>query len=202
MVQRSKRDENPLQNDAFIARLKAREPEALQRFFEHYFQRLYSYVRGMVRDEHESEDLTQEIFLNLQRSLDRFDGSRDLDPWVYTIATNKVRDHWRSRRHHDSLSSVSVERDGALERFSRDDESPSHELERKDNQRLLRAAIAKLSDKNRSTLLMRAEGHSFDAIGQALGSNEVAVRKRYSRALEALRELLFEPGTPSLQLAN
>ena len=40
--------------------------------------------------------------MHVYRALPSYDPARDLRPWVFTIATNKVRDHWRSRRHADS----------------------------------------------------------------------------------------------------
>ena len=48
---------------------------------------------------HLAEDLTHEVFLRLNRALDRLDPDRDPTGWVFTVATNCVRDHWRSRSH-------------------------------------------------------------------------------------------------------
>ena len=69
-----------------------------------YFDRVYGYVRRLVGEDSLAEDVTQDVFLHLQRSFRSYDPARELSPWVFTIATNKVRDHWRSRRHRDALA--------------------------------------------------------------------------------------------------
>ena len=84
-------------------RLRALDPEALGLFYSLYFDRVHGYVRRMVSDEHTAEDVTQDIFMHIQRALQSYDPARDLDPWVFTIASNKLRDHWRSRRHREGM---------------------------------------------------------------------------------------------------
>jgi len=186
---------NSFTSPAFRARLKQRETEALGQFFEHYFDQIYRYVRGMVRNEHTAEDLTQDIFVNLQRSLDGFDPERQLDPWVFTIATNRVRDFWRSRHHQDSRTQLSLDdEEGLVDALARE-EVPSDALEERETNDLVMQAIDQLSEKNRSAVLLRSEGLPFEAIGRSLGSNEVAVRKRYSRAIETLRDILVDSDT-------
>src|SRR6185369_6358011 len=86
----------------FGERLRDRDPAALERLYEVYFDRVYGYVRRMLSEDHLAEDVTQDIFMHLQRSIHTYDPSRALSPWVFTIATNKVRDFWRSRRHKEA----------------------------------------------------------------------------------------------------
>ena len=172
----------------FCERLRERDPDALERFFDLYFDRIYRYVCRSVADEHSAEDLTQEIFMNIHRSLPSYEPSRGLEPWIFTIATNRVRDHWRSRHHRESFRQVSVESDGVADQVS---VSPNTDPERAELAQQVRAAINQLSETSRTTILLRAyEGLSFEAIGRIVGHNEVAVRKRYSRALSTLRQSL------------
>ena len=105
-----------------------------------------------------------------------------------TIATNKIRDHWRSRHHGEFRRQVSVESDGVADQVSVDSNT---DPERAELAQQVRAAIHELSETSRTTILLRAfENLSFEAIGRIVGHNEVAVRKRYSRALSALRQSL------------
>ena len=172
------------------------DPAALGLFYELYFDRLYGYVRRMVGEEHLAEDVTQDIFMHIYKSLPKYDSSRALRPWIFTIATNKVRDFWRSRRHRDTLRETSydaVEGDGL--RASKE-KPPQGVLENQELGVVLTEAIERLPDSMRSTLLLRYfEGLSFQAIGEILNRNEAAVRKRYSRAMECLREDL----TPAME---
>ena len=170
-------------------RLVELDPVALEAFFDAYFDRVYGYVRRLVQDEHLAEDLTQDVFLHIHRALHTYDPARELRPWVFTIATNKIRDHWRSRRHRDSQSEASFERDEV--RVPRFEDAPDRELSEEEMGARLREAVDELPEGMRMTVLLRAyEGLSFEAIGKVLDRSEVAVRKRYSRALEALREAL------------
>lgn len=171
--------------------LRDREPDALQTFYDCYFDRMYGYVRRLVGEEHLAEDLTQEIFMHIIEHLDSYDPARALRPWVFTIATNKVRDFWRSRRHRATKQEVSLEldetggwaKDGAV--------GPDEGLEIEERSAELEAAISALPDSMRLTLVLRYyKGLSFEEIGKIIDRNEAAVRKRYSRALEELRQTL------------
>jgi RNA polymerase sigma-70 factor (ECF subfamily) len=175
-----------------LAALRAREPAILERFYRLYFERVYSHVKRMVRDEHTAEDLTQEIFLHIVRALPSYDPARPLRPWVFTIATNKVRDHWSSRGFRDRARSLSAEdsedRPAELAAGGRD---PREWLEAGELGLAVQSAVDRLPDGLRETLLLRYfDGLSFAEIGRVLERNEIAVRKRYSRALEELRESL------------
>lgn len=171
--------------------LPERDEVALAKFFDVYFDRVYGYIRRLVVAEHLAEDLTQDVFMHVYRSLPSYDATRELRPWVFTIATNKVRDFWRSRRHRDAQREKSVEIEGSLDHFAERDDRPESELVQHEMDVQVREAIDKLPDGMRTTVLLRAyEGLSFEAIGEILDRNEVAIRKRYSRALEALRETL------------
>ncbi|WP_419192296.1 RNA polymerase sigma factor [Engelhardtia mirabilis] len=177
-------------------RLSQREPEALEQFFDAYFDRIYAYVRGMVRSDHLAEDLTQDIFLLLYRGLPTYDPSRALRPWVFTVAINRVRDHWRSRAHRDSQREASIDEDEAAE-IEGEGGSPDLPLLQLEDAQMVRDAVDRLPDGMRETVHLRVfEDLSFAEIGELLGRNEVAVRKRFSRALEELRRTLgAEPRT-------
>jgi RNA polymerase sigma factor (sigma-70 family) len=89
--------------------LARRDPAALARFFDAHFDRVYGYVRRFVADEHAAEDLTQDVFLQVQRALATYDPARDPRPWLFAIATNKLRDHWRARRGAGAEASLDEE---------------------------------------------------------------------------------------------
>jgi len=179
---------------AFLARLVARDREALGRFYEIYFERIHGYVRRMVGDETMAEDVTQDVFLHLQRAIPTFDASRELSPWVFTIATNKVRDLWRSKRHQMEGRGTGFDDEGE----ARPDPvevrpGPALELEAEEARAALSAAVDALPTGLRATFLLRwHEELEFDEIGRILERNEGAARKRYSRALAELRRILEE----------
>jgi RNA polymerase sigma-70 factor (ECF subfamily) len=166
--------------------LAARDARVLGRFFDLWFPRVWGFVRRLVADEHLAEDLTQDIFAHVYRSLASYDPGRELKPWLFTIAANKVRDHWRSRRHRDQSAEGDLEDAGAEELAV--PATPERQLVRAELAGEVRRAVQALPEGMRLALVLRLDqGLSFEEVGQALELNEVAARKRYSRALEALR---------------
>jgi RNA polymerase sigma-70 factor (ECF subfamily) len=172
-------------------RLRDRDPEALERFYLVFFDRVYGYVRRLLREEHLAEDVTQDIFMHVQKSLPSYDPNRELRPWVFTIATNKVRDYWRSRRHKDSRRELSVDDEAGADIAVSKQRGPIEEIEFGEVSAAVAQAIDEMPEIMRSTFVLRYyEGLSFEAIGRMVDRNETAIRKRYSRALDELRQRL------------
>src|SRR5262249_12794056 len=150
------------------------------RFYELYFDRVYGYLRRMLGEEQLAEDVTQDVFMHIQRAIHTYDPSRAPGPWVFTIATNKLRDHWRSRRHKDLQLEATIDDEERRAEPLAKDRGPLPALEEAELSRELSRAIETLSPPMRETLLLRYfEGLSFEEIGERIGRNETAVRKRY-----------------------
>ncbi|MEL6429275.1 MAG: RNA polymerase sigma factor [Planctomycetota bacterium] len=180
----------PELDPAVRAALPALDPDALQQFFDRYFDRVYGYVRRLVRSDHLAEDLTQDVFLHVHRSLPNYDPERPLAPWVFTIAANKVRDHWRSRRAQEDRRVVSIDEDTAP-MLADEGAGPSGELSAGERTDAIAQAVADLPEMLQQTFVLRYyEELSFADIGRIVDRNETAVRKRYSRALAELRAAL------------
>ena len=168
-------------------RLTEHEPEALARLFDENFESISSRIRSMVRNRQDTEDLTQEVLLRIHRALPRFDPRKQLAPWISTILTNRVRDHWRARRPMASLEGTEESRGLQI---PAPDDGPS-EMEREEHSRLLRGAIGRLPAGMRSILMLRVfDELSFESIARQLQLTPDAARKRYSRAVQSLRDLI------------
>ena len=188
--------------NGFGEALCARDPKALEQFFDVWFPLVHGYVRRQVIDEHVAEDLTQDIFLNLHRSFESYDPERDLTPWVYRIATNKIRDYWRSSHKNRTAQQSPDAEEDLVDRFSIDEVRPEETLVQAELSDEMWEAVHQLPEGLRDTIVMRVYHEmSFEAIGKALDRNAAAVRKRYSRALSALRECLEGHATLSLESA-
>lgn len=187
--------EEPASTAAFPPELREgltrRDPVALARFFDAYFERVYAYLQRLVGDVHLAEDLAQEVFLQVQRALPSYDPTRDPRPWLFTIATNKLRDHWRSRAAQGAKNEIGLEAEELGERAAWFETPPTAVASEEELVVEVRAAIAALPEGLRAAVSLRVhEGLSFEDIGRILGRNEVAARKRYSRGLAALRARL------------
>jgi RNA polymerase sigma factor (sigma-70 family) len=125
----------------------------MERFYEVFFDRVYGYVRRMLNEDHLAEDVTQDVFMHIQRSIHTYDPSRDPGPWVFTIATNKVRDFWRTRRHKEAGLEASLDDEERKFRAPSRDPGPLPELEREEMSRELSKAIDELPPGMRETLV-------------------------------------------------
>lgn len=169
-----------------LHRVRARDPEALEAFFEHFFDRAYGFAVHLVGDVALADDLVQEAFLKMHGAIDRIDPQRDPSAWVFTIIRNCARDHWRSRAFKASQQSTDI--DEAWDLASSDSSSDPHDvLERKENVDAVRDAMQQLSPADREVLLLKEfQGLSTAEIASVLDLNPEAVRQRLSRAVRRL----------------
>ena len=179
-----------------LERVCARDPEAMEAFFEHYFDWLYGLVHWLVADRTQAEDVTQDVLLKLQQNLHRLDPSRDPAPWIYVIAYNTCRDVWRSSAWRAARRSIPVGMgEGALDLVAPVAEAGA-DLDRARRDARVHAAVRELPEPLRTVVVLHQfEGLDHRAIAGVVGANHAAVRKRYSRALVALADLL--KGMPS-----
>jgi len=175
----------PLDREA-LTRVRGRDPEAMERFFDLYYDRLFGHIMRLVGNQHLAEDLTHDVFLRLNRVLDRLDPERDPTAWVFTVATNVVRDHWRSRGHKDQARGTELT--GAhLEVLADEADDAEEQLVRRQEQRQVRQALAALPDDDREVILLRDfEDLDSGTVGEILGLKADAVRQRHKRAVGRL----------------
>lgn len=184
---------------AWMARVRARDPEALGRLFDAHFDRLFGLVHRLTGARATAEDVLQEVFLRLHRSADRLDPGRDPGAWLVTIAVNLCRDHWRSGAYRASRRSVPIgdEAVPASNPPAPASAQPDEQVLRLERERLVQDALMRLPEDQRTAVLLRDwYGLDHEQIATATGTSHAAARKRYSRALERLAELLRETLAP------
>jgi RNA polymerase sigma-70 factor (ECF subfamily) len=137
-----------------------------------------------------ADDLAAETFAVAFRNWDRLDPERPVRPWLYGIAANLVRHHWRKERRmlrayaRTGVDPVFAEEDEAVERA---DAEARH--------RELATALAALRRDEREILLLHAWAELTDSeIADALGVPAGTVKSRLSRTREKLRNRLTEVG--------
>lgn len=167
------------------ARLRDRDPDALADLYDKYGRMAYSVIIRIVRDEGVAEDLTQETFLRVWNRMAGFDSEKGaLGPWVLTVARNRAIDYLRSvdgRTRQNAIELTASETPAIFVDLEAN-------LIHSDRARLLKAAFAKLNDKQRMVIeLAYFEGLSqtemADRLKQPLGTVKTWVRT----ALQILR---------------
>ena len=130
-----------------------------------------------------AEDLTQDVFYEASKGLHRFQGQSTLSTWLFSIAHNLLKKHYRSQKYEKAL----VER---LEVVDSDDR-PTIEglIEQKEDLQRLRQAISALDAQSDSILLLRIYGGlSFKEIGELTGRSENYVRVSFHRLKNRLQK--------------
>ena len=163
------------------------EPASEVAFSEHY-ARILRYVRSVVRDPGEAEDLTQETFLRAQRRRDSLRDREAVLPWLYSIATHVCLDRLRQRARQ-----APAESELDPEAVSAPDQAPSAgELaEQEEMSTCVQAYVGDLSDSYRAVLLMHdVQGLTSREIAELLGDSSGNVKIRLHRARKQLRAAL------------
>lgn len=167
--------------------MAARDPEALGRFFERYFDSIFSLVLRLVGERAVAEDVTAEVFLKVHRAAHQLDPARDPGPWLTAIAYNACRDLWRSAHWRMARASAPVDDEAAGGRLAAPGDGPEAALLRHERERLVQQAIAELPEPLRVAVVLHDyHGLGHHEVAELTGLGHAAARKRYSRALEAL----------------
>lgn len=143
----------------------------------------------------EAEDLTQEIFLKVFRSLTKFNRDADFSTWLSSVARNYCIDHYRaSKREREVLVDDLVAFDLAPAASG----NPHRSLEEGDRRTLLRSGLDRLPPKLKEAVVLRdLHGLSYQEMAERLKLPEGTVKSRINRGREELARLLQKATQPS-----
>ena len=146
--------------------------KAFTEIVDSYSERLYWHVRRFLCSHDDTDDMVQEIFLQIWNSLPYFRGDSQLYTWIYRIATNESLNFLQKQKIRSAL------------RF----ESVSSKLEEK---RLLMKAVQRLPAKQRTVFIMRwFDELSYEDISEILGTSVGALKASYHFAAEKIKAAL------------
>lgn len=159
---------------------------ALKNSFEElviqYQDIVYNTILGIVQQEEDAEELTQDVFLKVYESVDTFRGDAKLSTWLYRIAVNKSIDFLRKQkgRHKAFLSMFNGHREAASEK---EFHHPGVSIDRKEDAAVLFKAIEKLPAQQKAAfILQKLEGQSVEEIAAILDTTPKATESLLSRA--------------------
>lgn len=159
-----------------------------------YFGRIFNFNYRFLGSREIAEDLTQEVFLRVYRSLPSYQPQAKFQTWIYTIARNLCLNEVRkNKQRFFSLEDALESQDGEIKGQFGDPSAanPSEELQGKEQGVLIRQAVDSLPENQRTAvILQRYEGLSYDEIAATLGCSVPAVKSLLNRAKESLRTKL------------
>lgn len=163
-------------------RLRHGERAAAEQLVEMYYGRIYLFMRAMGHDSQMSEDLTQEAFMRAWYHIGQLRNGKALTGWLFRIASNVSRLHWRKHKHSDRVHSDEAEQaEGGIDGLAH--------AGRREQFTQLHDAVARLPWKLRQVIVL----HYMDQLTIAEAADAAQVRtgtlkSRLNRALEALRK--------------
>ncbi len=173
-------------DEHLVRRAQQGDREAFLALYQRYLDKVYNRVRSRIPPQ-DTEDVTQEIFIAVLRSIKTFRQRSRFNTWLYTIVNRHIADFYRHRHRQEEKHSVSLDHANYLVA-----DSP-YDHERSDERAIVRQALARLPGHYQDVILMRfADGLTFAEIAQERGQSLEAVKSLYRRAIQALRDEIGE----------
>ena len=175
-------------DEVLIGRIANGDRLAMQVLFARHHVRVYRFVLRLVGNATTAEDLISEVFLDVWRQADRFEGRSAVSTWLLAIARFKALSALR-KKPDEELDEETAE---AIEDTS---DNPEVALEKKDKSAVLRRCLEKLSPEHREIIdLVYYHEKSVEEVAEIVGIPENTVKTRMFYARKKLAELLQAAG--------
>ncbi len=170
---------------------------AFARLVQPYTRKMYHVALKITRNREDAEDASQQTFLKAFANIGQFQGASQFSTWLTRIAMNEALMVMRKRRIEDSHLSYdadSGEGPTAIERIcAADTQQPEVLYSKRENQRVVREAIGGLRGTLRAVVwLLGVEEHKSKDAAKILNLTQAAVKTRFLRARQELRECLAD----------
>ncbi|KHF38176.1 RNA polymerase sigma factor [Halalkalibacter okhensis] len=160
--------------------------EEIRRIYRRYFKDVYKFIATFTNDRNDIEDLTQEVFIRLFKSLSTFKRQSSMNTWLFSIARNVTIDHVRKKKRQLIPEYVS-------KLLSPKQKSVEEVVQAKEEVSSLYHALNHLKHDYRMVVLLRGiYEFSIKETSQIMGWSESKVKVTYHRALKILKNDLSE----------
>ncbi len=174
-----------------IDALCTREESAFRELVTQFQDKVFNTALGFLKNQADAEDLSQEVFIQVYRSITSFRGNASLATWIYRITVTKSLDLMRSRKRKKRFGFI-YSLFGEDNRTIHDPADPVHpgiELERKEDAAILFRLLDTLPENQRTAFLLnKIEELSYREIAQILNTTESAIDSLLQRAKQNLRK--------------
>ena len=169
-----------------VAAARAGDERAFEALVVKYQDRIFRFIQRMVGAADVVEDLAQEVFIRAYRSIGEFKGDSSLYTWLYKIALNLCRNHYRTKGRRPQTEELD-EADGS-DSFEAAGRTPEQEVFRREFWEQLRGALDELPPEQREAVVFcDLEGMSYEEMAEVMGVPIGTVRSRIFRGRRALQ---------------
>ena len=170
----------------------AGDTSAIERLVQITNPRMRSYIYRSTLDQDVTDDIVQEVYCKMLRSISALKDPRAFWGWCYRIASNCVKTHYRNKSKHIRSQNL---QDNILELIAADDSSAEAQLLSEELVGAVMESFAYLNRRDRQVIALRCfEDMSFDEIGEIENINTMQSRLVFHRAIKKLRILLRKRG--------
>lgn len=180
---------------SLLRRLRDRDERAFRELIDEHRDRVFNITYRMLGNRHEAEDVAQEVFISVFKTIDSFREESKFSTWLYRVTVNhcKNRIKYLARRHdrdRDELDEATGHHtNGAYHGGPTRAAEPDRALASAQMERLLQEAIASLDDDQRVVVVLRdVEDLSIEEICEITGLPDGTVKSRLHRARLVLRK--------------
>lgn len=154
-----------------------------EKLYRAYFRDVYLYLRSLSANEDLAEELTQEVFSKALKAIDRFDGSKDIRAWLFTIARNT---YFTVCKHQKRFSPEEIPEDAEDPHVSF-----TEQLENEEQAFLIHRFLHSMKEPYKEVFSLRVFGElSFEKIGLLFGKSPGWARVTYHRARKQIMEYM------------
>jgi RNA polymerase sigma-70 factor, ECF subfamily len=179
-----------------LAGLRDGQPDAFRRLVEEHSRKVLNTCYRFVRNREDAEDVAQETFVEVHRSLSKFRRESDLRTWIYRIAVSKSLDFLRRQKRQKRggpLRRLLGLNDAAAEIAAPSSSQPDVQLEDRERRRVLEEALAKLPRRQRVALILsKYQGLSQEEVAGILKTTVPSVEALVHRAKQSLQARLYD----------
>jgi len=177
-----------LNDHELVSRAKSGDDSAFNELMRRHYKGVLNYIYRFTNGSNTTEDLTQEVFYRVYKSLDRYRPEAQFTTWLYKIATNLCISDFKKNSKYFSLDEI-AENTGEMEDdsfFEADDN-----IYRKQIKKSIDDALKKLTDKERIAItLCKYQGFSYNEVAEVMDCSVGAVKTHIYRGRMKLVEML------------
>jgi RNA polymerase sigma-70 factor (ECF subfamily) len=180
-----------------VARSAGGDAAAFQALVERHRSMVYRVAYQFAGNHHDAEDIAQEVFIKVYRSLDRFRQDAQMTSWLYRIVMNACIDH-RRRQRPAAVAAFGDEAEQRMLNTPEETPDPEDRAYAGELGEVLESEIARLPQGQRMVFIMRHHhGLKLSEIADALGLAEGTVKRQLHAAIHRLRGRLRAMLTPA-----
>lgn len=185
--------------EALVRQAQSGDASAFDGLVRRFSSPMYNLACRMVGNQADADDLAQEIFVKLYRSLRQFRWESRFSTWLYALAANMCRSGLRRRWRISSREVMSLDRDDPTETGQPEPRDPGDlpidAIMRRETREQVESAIAELPDDFRMVIVLRdLQGLEYEEIAQALKCSMGTVKSRLARARLRVKTRLVRQG--------